>query len=104
MITDHVLAVRFPLDHAGDHVATAVPARGCVEDRRDPDPAPPACRPGALVLRLARENPEWGDCRIHGELAGLGVKVAASPEWEILKTHGTGPAQRRSGLTCLQVL
>jgi putative transposase len=53
----------------------------------------------ALVLRLARENPEWGYRRIHGELASLGVKVAASTVWEILKTNGIDPAPRRTGPT-----
>src|SRR5216684_3216991 len=58
----------------------------------------------ALVRRLARENPEWGYRRIHGELAGLGVKVAASTVWEILKASGTGPARRRTGPTWSQFL
>jgi putative transposase len=59
----------------------------------------------ALVLRLARENPEWGYRRIHGELAGLGVKVAAPAVWEILKTSGTGPAPlRRTGPAWSQFL
>ena len=58
----------------------------------------------ALVLRLARENPEWGYRRIHGELAGLGVQIAASTVWEILKNAGIGPAPRRTGPTWSQFL
>ena len=58
----------------------------------------------ALVLRLARENPEWGYRRIHGELAGLGVPVAASTVWEILKNAGIEPAPRRTGPTWSQFL
>jgi putative transposase len=58
----------------------------------------------ALVLRLARENSGWGYRRIHGELAGLGVKVAASTVWEILKKAGIDPAPRRSGPTWSQFM
>ncbi len=58
----------------------------------------------ALVRRLARENPDWGYRRIHGELAGLGVKVAASTVWEILKASGIDPAPRRTRPTWSQFL
>jgi putative transposase len=58
----------------------------------------------ALVLRLARENPGWGYRRIHGELAGLGVKVAASTVWEILKNAGIDPTPRRADPTWPQFL
>jgi putative transposase len=58
----------------------------------------------ALALRLARENPEWGYRRIHGELAGLGVRVSASTVWEILKKAGIEPAPRRTGPAWSQFL
>jgi hypothetical protein len=50
-----------------------------------------------VVLRLARENESWGYRRIHGELAGLGIIVAPSTVWQILKDAGTGPEPRRDG-------
>ncbi|MGI8313216.1 helix-turn-helix domain-containing protein [Saccharopolyspora hattusasensis] len=49
----------------------------------------------ALVLRLASENPNWGYRRLHGELLVLGVKVAESTVWEILKDAGIPPAPER---------
>ncbi|MEV5552008.1 hypothetical protein AB0L44_00010 [Nonomuraea wenchangensis] len=52
-----------------------------------------------LVLRLARENPSWGYRRIHGELAALGVTVAASTVWEFMKVYGIDPSPERQHTT-----
>jgi putative transposase len=41
---------------------------------------------------------------LHGELAGLGVKVAASTVWQILKASGIDPGRRHTGLTWSQFL
>jgi putative transposase len=50
-----------------------------------------------VVLRLARENDSWGYRRIHGELAGLGITVAPSTVWRVLKSAGIEPAPRWDG-------
>ena len=52
-----------------------------------------------LVVRLARENATWGYRRIHGELIGLGISLAPSSVWAILKRHGIEPSPKRSGPT-----
>jgi putative transposase len=41
-----------------------------------------------LVLRMARDNEGWGYRRIAGELAGLGITIAPSTVWAILKKAG----------------
>jgi len=46
----------------------------------------------SAVLRLAWENESWGYRRIHGELAVLGIMVAPSTVWQILKDAGISPA------------
>jgi putative transposase len=48
----------------------------------------------SLVLRLAKENPTWGYRRIHGELASMGVRLAPSSVWAILRRHGIEPTPR----------
>ena len=53
---------------------------------------------------MAWENPGWGYRRIQGELAGLGVKIAASTVWSILQQAGIDPAPRRSSETWREFL
>ncbi|MGW6137344.1 integrase core domain-containing protein [Streptomyces sp. NPDC055140] len=72
-------------------------AATCVPRRRGRPPTVRSIR--TLVLRLALENSSWGYRRIHGELAALGIKVAASTVWEILKEHGIPPAPERESTT-----
>jgi putative transposase len=42
--------------------------------------------------------------RIHGELAGLGIRLAPSTVWETLKKAGLDPAPRRAGPTWAEFL
>ena len=67
--------------------------------RRKPGHPPTVPGIARLVVRLAKENPLWGHRRIHGELTKLGVAVAPSTVWEILRAAGIDPVPRRSGPT-----
>jgi putative transposase len=62
--------------------------------RRPGRPATPVEVRG-LVVRLARENPGWGYRRVQGELVGLGIKLAASTVWTILREEGVEPSPNR---------
>jgi putative transposase len=49
-----------------------------------------------MIIRFAHENPTWGYRRIHGELARLGISIAASTVWTTLKNAGIDPAPNRT--------
>jgi transposase len=52
----------------------------------------------AFILQLAKENTTWGYRRIQGgELTTMGIPIAASSVWAILKRHDIEPSPRRSG-------
>ena len=73
-------------------------------ERRQPGRPPTVRSIARLTIRLAKENPLWGYRRIHGELTKLGVSVAASTVYEILRAAGIDPAPRRDGPTWRQFL
>jgi transposase InsO family protein len=72
-------------------------ARMCRPERPGRPPTVRSIR--ALILRLVRENPAWGYRRVHGELATLGIQVAASTVWEILTAEGIDPAPDQAATT-----
>jgi putative transposase len=103
-----LLAGMLPIDrlaaadrHSGHHLAVApdiVRRRWSRRSRQGRSGRPATHRKvRSVVLRLARENESWGYRRIHGELAGLGITVAPSTVWQILKNAGIDPAPRREG-------
>ena len=80
-------------------------ARKYDTSRRRKPGRPPTVRSIAhLAVRMAEENPLWGYRRIHGELTKLGLAIAPSTVYEILRAAGIGPAPRRSGPTWRQFL
>ena len=70
-------------------------ARRWTYPHRGPGRPATAAETRELVVRLARENAGWGYRRIQGELVGLGIKLAASTVWMILKEAGIEPAPKR---------
>ena len=49
----------------------------------------------ALIVRIARENLEWGYVRMQGALANLGYVISSTTIANVLKRHGIEPAPER---------
>jgi putative transposase len=74
----------------------ALMARRWTYPRRQGRP-PTATELRRLVVRLAKENETWGYRRIQGELKRLGIAIAPSTVWSLLRDEGIDPAPRRAG-------
>ena len=52
-----------------------------------------------LIVRMARENPDWGYDRIVGALANLGHRICDQTVGNVLQRHGVPPAPERKRTT-----
>ena len=52
-----------------------------------------------LIVRMAKENPDWGYDRIVGALANLGYKVSDQTVGNVLQRHALPPAPERKRTT-----
>ena len=52
-----------------------------------------------LILRFAKENPDWGYDRIQGALANVGYHICDQTVGNVLKEHGIEPADDRKRQT-----
>jgi putative transposase len=72
--------------------------------RRPPGRPAPVRSITRLAVRLAKENPLWGYRRIHSKLTMLGVTIAPSTVYEILRSSGIDPhpagTARPGGSSC----
>ena len=55
-------------------------------------------------MRLATENPTWGNRRVQGELARLGYTISMTTVWQILTDNGIDPSLKRSNLSWTEFL
>jgi putative transposase len=71
-------------------------ARRWTYSHRTPGRPPLARSLREQILRLARENPNWGYKRIVGEIKGLGIAVSATSVRKVLLEAGLQPAPQRT--------
>jgi transposase InsO family protein len=69
--------------------------RNCSTKQKKPGRPPASAEVVELVLRIARENPNWGYDRIQGALANLGHEISDTSIGKLLREHGIDPAPLR---------